>query len=290
MNVTFLVAGNTQAISGILIAHSFHLFSVLMLYQLTLDVFSEIVPSKRTKMAFLAAILHVFTPAGMFLSAPYAESSFSFLNFLGYLLYSKTFKEEKCRKFMYRDCLFLLSGITFGIASTFRGNGLFSGCIFIYDAITAAVTMLRTDHLRHDIRRLLFVIFAGLLMGIIALMPQYLAYREYCTSTVNIVAGRPWCSRWVPSIYAWVQEHYWYCLLANCLFEHAHSLLGEWVFWDIGQYQIFRCLSLPPLCSPSCWSPASWHGQIVCSQKVSERIKSVGHGERRKRRSMFLTT
>ena len=36
-------------------------------------------------------------------------------------------------------------------------------------------------------------------------MPQAEGYLQYCTGGNT----RPWCNRWLPSIYAWVQEHYW---------------------------------------------------------------------------------
>jgi phosphatidylinositol glycan class V len=44
-----------------------------------------------------------------------------------------------------------------------------------------------------------------MLVGIGFAAPQVVAYIEYCTGGKS----RPWCTRLIPSIYSWVQDHYW---------------------------------------------------------------------------------
>ena len=144
----------------------------------------------------------------MFLSAPYAESSFSLLNLGGYYLYAKaeTSASAQSRK---RDALIVFSGIVLGVGTTFRGNGLFSGLILIYDAVSSMSKMVHSANIQANMRKLFVVCLSGVLMACIAIVPQCLAYKEYCTKFSAETPVRPWCSIWVPSIYAWVQKEYW---------------------------------------------------------------------------------
>lgn len=145
----------------------------------------------------------------MFLSAPYAESSFSFLNFAGYYLYAKAMLKHGEGKENQSDPLALLAGVVFGIATTFRGNGLFSGLLLVWDALACGARILRFTDVASNVRHLLTVSISGLLMACIAIVPQYLAYNEYCVLGGIDSDKRPWCSSWPPSIYTGVQRQYW---------------------------------------------------------------------------------
>ncbi len=161
-----------------------------------------------SKLSFLAACLHIISPAGIFLSAPYAESPFSLLNFAGYYLYAKAKTSARVHN-SKGDALIIFSGILFGLGTTFRGNGLFSGLILIYDAVSGLGKIVHSANIKANVRKLLVVCLSGVLMACIAILPQYLAYKEYCTKLSEGNLVRPWCSSWVPSIYAWVQKEYW---------------------------------------------------------------------------------
>ena len=121
-----------QAFAGVLISHVSHLLSVFMLYGLVhhLPIMNK---PERRKIAFIAASLHIFSTAGLFLSAPYAESLFSMLNFLGVLLHAGIPYEMPLEKYG-PSALFrlLLSGVCFGLATTCRSNGVFSGLIYFH--------------------------------------------------------------------------------------------------------------------------------------------------------------
>lgn len=145
----------------------------------------------------------------MFLSAPYAESSFSFLNFTGYYFYAKAMLKHGEGRSGQRDFLILLSGVVFGAATTFRGNGLLSGLLLVWDALSRGTRILRSIDIISNIRRLMIISMSGLLMACIAVMPQYLAYGEYCVRGSVDNDRRPWCSHWPPSIFTWVQRQYW---------------------------------------------------------------------------------
>jgi phosphatidylinositol glycan class V len=160
---------------------------------------------QRCKIALIAASMHIFSSAGLFLSAPYAESLFSMLNFLGVLIHTGIPYDTPLEKYEPSSLIrLLLSGVCFGLATTVRSNGVFSGLIYLHH-----VYMLL--HSKINTRTVVAVAVIGLssvaiLTGM--LLPQYLAYQDFC---VQPLAGelRPWCSRSLPSIYSWVQEHYW---------------------------------------------------------------------------------
>ena len=199
-----------EALAAIILAHVFHLLSVLMLYELTLIARLKPTTTRDSAFCLLTASLHIISPAGMFLSAPYAESPFSFLNFAGYYFYAQAVLKHGEGREGQRDLLVLLSGVVFGIATTFRGNGLLSGLLLVWDALSCGTRILRWTDTASDIRHLLTVSMSGLLMACIAITPQYLAYGEYCVRKTAYSDKRPWCAYWPPSIYAWVQRHYWW--------------------------------------------------------------------------------
>lgn len=180
-----------------------------MLHELTLTVCLKSTSTRISSFCVLTALLHIISPAGTFLSAPYAESSFSFLNFSGYYLYAKAMLKHDEGRENQRDCFVLLSGVTFGMATTFRGNGLLSGLLLVWDALACGTRILRSTDIASTFRHLLAVSISGLLVACIAIVPQYLAYDEYCVRGSVDSDKRPWCSYWPPSIYTWVQRHYW---------------------------------------------------------------------------------
>ena len=180
-----------------------------MLHELTLVVYPTLSASKRSKLALLAATLHIISPAGMFLSAPYAESCFSFLNFTGFYVYTNTLGSHRQNHVIWRDVSIVFAGLVFGLATTFRANGLFSGLVLVHDALYCVIKILESAEIGKNFRRLLVVCISGVLMALIAGLPQYLAYREYCSSKSADGPVRPWCLNWVPSIYAWVQKEHW---------------------------------------------------------------------------------
>ena len=190
---------------------------------------------EKTKFAFLAGLLHIISPAGIFLSAPYAESPFALLTFLGYFYYLKTSQYQAKGDFYKRDASSLAAGLLFGVAVTFRGNGLLSGCIFAHDALVIARKMLsRRACLNHG-RDFFITVASGSFVALGYLIPQLLAFREYCW--IEFEETRPWCSRWFPSIYAWVQSHYWYVLRIRHGSELTDS--GGWVSCSTGHSLIF---------------------------------------------------
>ncbi|KAL8850777.1 MAG: hypothetical protein Q9221_004275 [Calogaya cf. arnoldii] len=199
------------AVAGILVSLIAHLMSVLVLYQTTKLISASPLSHDNLSFAFISASLHIISPAGLFLSAPYAESSFSFLHFVGFHLYASSVQAHHDGKMSLRDVLVILSGLGFGLATTFRSNGLLSGLIFCFD-IVKTISLFQEDASSETVvsglRRIIILVVAGLFMAAGFIFPQYLAYQEYCddAKAEHLAA---WCTRRIPSIYAWVQSHYW---------------------------------------------------------------------------------
>lgn len=200
---------NTEALAGLLLAHGFHLLSCLMLYQLTWTISPATSDPSRSNSALLAACLHIISPAGLFLSAPYAESAFSFFNFIGFYLYAKSLDAQLEGRKGKGDILVVLSGVVFGVATTLRSNGILSGVIYGVEVISELASFIYVTSNNFKLRRLGAVILGGVLMACCAIVPQYLAYVDYCVKIHRIEDRRSWCSHHIPSIYAWVQSHYW---------------------------------------------------------------------------------
>lgn len=208
---------------AIILANISHLLSVFVLHRLALAL-----PlgkkENASSFAFVAATLHILSPAGLFLSAPYGESTFSLLSFLGQLLYVSSFSTNSSSYRVRNDILLVLAGICFCVSSTVRGNGLLSGILLLHDACLWACSLLERIGVPlmsfkiippffrdavHEFpsRRMPAIIIAGLLVGLGFATPQYVAWGDYCSA--GVANKRPWCNRFPPSIYSWVQKEYW---------------------------------------------------------------------------------
>ncbi|THW94936.1 mannosyltransferase [Aureobasidium pullulans] len=221
-----------QAYSGVIISHVAHLSSVIILYGLVhhLPIMDR---KQRRKVAFVAASLHIFSTAGLFLSAPYSESLFSMLNFLGVLLHARIPWEMPLEKYgpFYLLSL-LLSGACFGLATTVRSNGLFSGLVYFHH-----VYML--FHSRINLRTIVTIVVIGISAAMI----------------LSASKLRPWCTRTLPSIYSWVQEHYWN--------------VGFLRYWTVSNIPLFL-LALPMLfvlISTGLTAPSLWFEQPGLDRK-----------------------
>ncbi|KAF4537946.1 GPI mannosyltransferase 2-like protein [Lasiodiplodia theobromae] len=153
---------------------------MLVLYQLATLLFPG--PTLR-KTAFLTATLHVLSPAGLFLSAPYGEALFSLLNFSGMLCYAYA-RVRLNGHAAYFLCI-LASGLCFGLATMVRTNGLLSGLILLYDVFRSLPGLLGPNRAIVDtFVRLTGAILAGFMVASGLIIPQLVAYQQYCTLAV----------------------------------------------------------------------------------------------------------
>jgi phosphatidylinositol glycan class V len=207
-------------VTGAVISHAAHLLAVGLLFVICYTT----LPTSRTiarRIAFTAAALHIISPAGLFLSAPYGESLYAALTFAGIWTHAAAFDIADGPVYSYGNattradapfslrsaCLLLTSSLFFGLGSLIRGNGLLNGLVFLWD-ILPSIYYLPSMLQRRNIQGLLetaSIGLAGALLGLIYASGQLEPYLRHCTQGND----RPWCSDFPPSIYTFVQRHYW---------------------------------------------------------------------------------
>ncbi|KAI5801608.1 GPI mannosyltransferase 2 [Peziza echinospora] len=237
--------------SGIVIANISHLFSVFVLYKLTQHVFKG---EGERQLSFLAAALHVLSPAGLFLAAPYSESLFSLLTFVGYLIYAKSTSVSATA--ITRNAGTLLTGVVFSISTMVRSNGLLNGSIFLHDFILELMSFAGEPQVGTFVRIVVLGV-SGVLVAVGLAVPQGIAWLDYCTiGEGEGVEKAEWCSHTIPSIYFWVQEKYWnvglfrYWKVSNIpLFLLAAPMLAILIY--SGSIALSGKLQLPVQSSPS---------------------------------------
>ncbi|KAF3920896.1 hypothetical protein ABW21_db0207470 [Orbilia brochopaga] len=196
-----------------------HLVSAITLFHLTALLFQTPdrlkTPSpnrgdQARLVPFIAATLHILSPAGVFLIAPYNEAIFSALSFLGYYLYSRAIKNtavDGSHGWENEICL-LISGLLFGISYLFRSNGVINGVMFVFEVSQSAWRLMSGTNPLANFRLVVASGISGVLVGIPFLWRQYAGWLEYCVPKEYSVK-REWCAKTLPSIYSFVQSHYW---------------------------------------------------------------------------------
>lgn len=190
---------------GVALSHTYHLLSVVALYFYSKTLFSPDRAST-SSVPFVAAATHIISPAGLFLSAPYAESLTSFLTFSGCYLYSQGAISHLNGHFSSGNVLTVLAGALFGVATSVRSNALFNGLLFLCDSLRLYRYGLKNLSDRGLLARQLSLNCGGVCIALGFILPQCLGYLTYCTGGSQ---QRPWCEKSIPSIYSWVQSYYW---------------------------------------------------------------------------------
>lgn len=196
----------TASLVSVAVTNASHLGAVLLLHALARRLFP-----RRRDLALTAGLLHVISPAGVFLSAPYSESLFACLSFAGYLVYLTPGLVPGPAP-LRRGLSLVASGALLGLATACRTNGLLNGVVFAVELLSClhGVAARRDGSVLSRLVAALPVavpaVVGGVLVALGSVIPQGVAYLRYCT----IPDSRPWCGKLIPSIYAFVQEHYWY--------------------------------------------------------------------------------
>jgi GPI mannosyltransferase 2 len=209
LSVEKIHLATAEVVIAVVVAHVCDLLSILLLHSLCKQLVRQ--DKQQSKhLPLLASVLRMVSPSGVFLSAPYSESLFSCLNFLGFLLFIHGRKQGiKQNHSLRRDVELIGSGIIFSLATLTRSNGLLGGFLFLHDLCMYGYIVLQTREFSLGIRPLVVIILGGLLVAIGYLLPQFVAYNSYC-HIVEAPDRRPWCGSVLPSIYGWVQSYYWF--------------------------------------------------------------------------------
>lgn len=124
-----------------------------------------------------------------------------------YLMATKCYASFAPQRQRYASRWLIKSGLRYLAAAMIRSNGLLSGMPFAWDALVTLIPLQKFWRERDPTRRNKFaaIVFAGSLVAVGFVLPQLIAYKEYCMHGNT----RPWCDAIPPSIYSWVQSHYW---------------------------------------------------------------------------------
>ncbi|PFH56933.1 hypothetical protein XA68_15746 [Ophiocordyceps unilateralis] len=186
-----------ESLVAIGLVHLSHFVAVLTLHRLTMILCGD------AQLAYLASVLHIISPAGLFLSAPYAESPFAAFSFVGFLLFAIGLRVKLDQ--VRRAAFFVCAGLVLGLATTFRSNGLANGLLFAVEALGCLPSLARRPCL-YSLISLAALVFGGVCVALGSAIPQAVAWKRFCLDSPE---PRPWCSRTVPSIYTFVQGEYW---------------------------------------------------------------------------------
>ncbi|RPA90682.1 mannosyltransferase [Choiromyces venosus 120613-1] len=233
-----------HALSAVLIANLSHALSTAVLYKLTREVF----PSNR-RLPRIAALLHIISPAGLFLSAPYSESLFALLTFVGLYCYVRGYV--------------VVAGAWMFAATMVRSNGLLNGAVFLFDFWRVGCGVLTGEGRSwRAMGRLVGLGIGGVLVGAGLVVPQWVAYGRYCLANEDVEV-RSWCNNTLPSIYFFVQERYWN--------------VGLFRYWTLPNIPLFL-LATPALIVLICsgiWALYGGAGPVVKKLAVPQVLLAV---------------
>ncbi|KNE99023.1 hypothetical protein PSTG_07675 [Puccinia striiformis f. sp. tritici PST-78] len=184
---------NHSIILSSVLASLASIISTCFLYLLTLKISNNSIGYSS-----LVATLHIFSPSPSTQVVPYTEPFYACFSFLSILVLSSSNKNFKIK---------VGAALCAGLATSFRSIGVIQSIQFLPDWLTYLKTYKRTKSYWIGLLRLTG---QTLVLGSITCFPfiydQIHAYLLFC---VDPTAQRPWCSNRIPSIYAFVQSHYW---------------------------------------------------------------------------------
>lgn len=172
-----------------------HYAATLVLGAYTRLVFQDARLFSPQRMARAAQVVFVISPAGIFLTAPYAELAAALCSFAClYLRESGTLQGV--------GSLYVASGIFAALAYGMRANCLLLGGVYLWDVAwprTAGVLVGPGLTARR-----IWALAAGCILGASFVASNVANYVSVCS------LGRgEWCDQVVPSLFAYAQSHYW---------------------------------------------------------------------------------
>jgi len=184
---------------------------------------------KCASLARTTALLYCFTPASIFHLAPgYTEAMFTFLATYGALSFARG--SMYSHKLDWRYWLNKgTSYVFFALAASFRSNGVLLG---IFPACEIAVLLFAVKRERkywsQRLTALPLHVVGGLCIALPTVLVQHDAYKKFCGPDSRYEkARRPWCAKFPPDVYSFVQSEYWNV-----------GFLNSWRFSQIGNILI----------------------------------------------------
>lgn len=194
------------AITGLLLSHLTHFLATLLVWRIAKLLIND--TTDNNHLPFITTLIYILSPAGVFLSAPYTESLFAFCNLTGTYLYLLWLKGTTASEHIVVSLLPLFAGVFFGFATFVRSNGILSGTFFAVDALQTLREVMNKGVSQQIATRFLLICCGGVIVATGMIVPQYLAFREYCLQGLA-QDRRSWCSNTIPSIFTFAQAHYW---------------------------------------------------------------------------------
>ena len=175
--------------------------------------------TKCASFARTAALLYCFNPASIFHLAPgYTEAMFTFCATYGALLFARGTVyafDESCNitwgYFMNKGA----SYVFFALAASFRSNGILLGIYPACEIVSLLLVVMRERKFWSKLISLPAHIFGGICIALPTIMVQYAAYVNFCgthsryNNSNNKAIPRPWCSKFPPNVYTFIQSEYW---------------------------------------------------------------------------------
>ncbi|OAV99346.1 hypothetical protein PTTG_04578 [Puccinia triticina 1-1 BBBD Race 1] len=168
--------------------------ATLILFRLTLQL------SRSPRHATLVALLHAFAPAPATQVVPYTEPFYALFSFAALDLHHR------------RPSAGLPVALLAAAATALRPLGTLQALIWLPDALLHLARFRAAPLSPTSVARLakhaLRILALALITAAPFLYDQYAAYTLFCRHPAP-ADNRPWCANPIPSIYLFVQAHYW---------------------------------------------------------------------------------
>ncbi|KAJ9608673.1 ER membrane glycoprotein subunit of the GPI transamidase complex-like protein [Cladophialophora chaetospira] len=155
----------SSVVAGVLLSHLSHWLSVVQLWSLV-NALSGEQKDGDSRLAFNTAVLHIISPAGVFLSTPCSESLFSFLSMSGFLSLVYALRQFDKQQTLAGSSAMVRAGFRFCAATMVRSNGILAGLPLLIEAITSALSILTKGLTKVRTAYLASLVATGLLVGV----------------------------------------------------------------------------------------------------------------------------
>ena len=212
---------------SILISNASHFASVLVLYRLSRTIYSS-------RTSYIAALMMVLSPAGVFLTTNYSENLSNLTTLLTIYFYYKgvDFNNVATRsnKSIKSVLMYLLSGVICAFSFTIRANSLLLGIFYLLDLYDFGI-------IDQDWPSSVLSIIAGSILGTTFIGQNIYHYLTFCPQRQG------WCLNKLPSLFLYAQSHYWnngflsywslnnvpnFLLVAPVLLWNTYSVKSMW--------------------------------------------------------------